>query len=82
MPVCAVIGCNSCSRKENLCQSFCLPKEEKTRQEWLDRINRKDFEPSKNTRVCIKHFAPEAFVAKADMVDSRGRTLNKPRVIY
>ena len=65
MPICAVVGCNSCSRKENVCQSFPLPKEEKTRQEWLKRINRKDFEPTKNTRVCIKHFASEAFVSQA-----------------
>ena len=77
MPVCVVGGCNSCSRKENVCQSFPLPKEEKTRQEWLKRINRKDFEPTKNTRVCIKHFASEAFVSQANNVDSRGRAYSK-----
>ena len=65
MPTCAVTGCFSCSRKENVCQSFPLPKEEKTRQEWLKRINRKDFEPTKNIRVCIKHFGSEAFVSQA-----------------
>ena len=46
-------------------QPVPLPKEEKTSQEWLKRINRKDFEPTKNTRVCIKHFASEAFVSQA-----------------
>ena len=77
MPVCAVVGCNSCSDKENSCRSFPLPSGKKTRQEWLDRINRENYVPNKNTRVCIKHFAPEAFVDEADNVDSRGRKLNK-----
>ena len=65
MPICVVDGCHCHSRNENVCQSFPLPKEEKTSQEWLKRINRKDFEPTKNTRVCIKHFDTEAFVSQA-----------------
>ena len=77
MPVCAVVGCNSGSDKENSCRSFPLPTGEKTRQEWLERINRKNYVPNKNTRVCIKHFAPEAFVDEADNVDSRGRKHTK-----
>ena len=80
MPTCAVVGCYSGKSKENACQSFNFPDGEKTCKEWLERLNRKDYKVTKNSRVCIRHFAPEAFIDPKQNVDDRGRKRDRLRL--
>ena len=80
MPTCAVFGCYSGKSKENACQAFNFPDCEKTCKEWLERLNRKGYKVTKNSRVCIRHFAPEAFIDQKQNVDDRGRKRNRLRL--
>ena len=80
MPTCAVVGCESGSSRQNSCQAFSFPDGEKTRKEWLERINRQFYIVTRNSRVCIRHFAPEAFIDPKENVDERGRKRNKLRL--
>ena len=69
MPHCVVEGCHFRNRKENSCRAFSFPDCEKTCQEWLKQLNRQDYKVTKNSRLCIRHFAPEAFIKPEDNVD-------------
>ena len=65
---CCVAGCSSRAGKEKDIKFYSIPgvnerrgKELRElsirrRTEWLSRINRKDWAPSKNARVCSVHF--------------------------
>ena len=80
MPSCAVVGCYSGNSKENSCQAFNFPDCEKTCKVWLEQLNRKDYKVTKNSRLCIRHFAPEAFIDPKENVDDRGRKRNRLRL--
>ena len=80
MPTCAVVGCYSGKSKENACQAFNFPDCEKTCKVWLERLNRKNYKVTKNSRVCIRHFAPDAFIDTKQNVDDRGRKRNRLRL--
>jgi hypothetical protein len=41
---------------------FEFPKDDKRRKLWTIRVKRKDFVPSKSSRLCAKHFTNEQFV--------------------
>ena len=75
MPTCVVIGCNTGSGRgeDEKWQTEKLPKCEELKQKWLNQINRKDYEPTSNTRICFKHFHEEDFVPIAHNRDKRGR---------
>ena len=80
MPHCLVEGCHFRNRKENSCRHFSFPDCEKTRKEWLERLNRKDFKVTKNSRLCIRHFAPEAFLKPEEKISTKKKWL-KPQAI-
>ena len=82
MPTCCVYNCVSCSSATNSCQTFALPPETspKLRQEWLNRINRKNFNPTDSARVCILHFSKDAFIPDEENKDGSGRQRKKPRL--
>ena len=80
MPHCVVEGCHFRNRKENSCRHFSFPDCEKTCQKWLEQLNRQDYKVTKNSRVCIRHFAPEAFIDQKQNVDDRGRKRNRLRL--
>ena len=82
MPTCCVYKCENGSSSDNACQSFPLPPETSPnlRREWLDRINRKDFTPTENARVCKIHFADDAFIPESENKDSSGRPRKRPRL--
>jgi len=48
---------------------------EKLLQQWLKSISRKDFKPSKHTKICSLHFKEEDFVS--DSVDQKNRRKRK-----
>ena len=62
---CAVFGCKSnypSDIKINGVQRvFKLPNEPELRHKWIKRLHRKEFTPTKRTKVCIKHFVLSDF---------------------
>ena len=64
MPVCAFAHCKE---KNNL---HFLPKSKELRDKWLEQINRVNYTPTVNTRICISHFDENSFESK---VDQRGK---------
>ena len=58
--VCAVVGCNTGSSYHKPKGRFILhsfpPKGSKRRTEWIEQLGRKNFEPTKNSKVCSRHF--------------------------
>ena len=74
MPTCVVLGCHSGSgREEKKYQLETFPKSEEFKQKWIEKINRKDFEPSFNSRICFKHFRKSDFISCDDNKDKQGR---------
>ena len=67
---CPVYGCTSDSKKnpDGKIHFFSFPnaekgsKEKKRRIEWIEYCKRKGFVPTRNTRVCSKHFESNAFM--------------------
>ncbi|GBM84225.1 hypothetical protein AVEN_94425-1 [Araneus ventricosus] len=58
---------------------FNFPKDEEFRQRWISSIGRKDFQPSKNSKVCELHFVVEDFIKEAHGFDVKaGRVLTAP----
>ncbi|XP_050507895.1 THAP domain-containing protein 2-like [Diabrotica virgifera virgifera] len=61
MPSCAFPSCNYNARmnKENLTKIslHCFPKDVKRRKAWIQFVNKENWEPSKGSRLCTKHFA-------------------------
>ena len=68
MKTCCVAGCSSRAGKEKDIKFYSIASVNerrgkelrelsiRRRTEWLSRINRKDWAPSKNARVCSVHF--------------------------
>ena len=69
MSTCAVFGCRSnyktgsreIRKVETRVSTFALPHDNR-RATWIKCLHRKDFIPSKNTRICALHFQPEDFL--------------------
>ncbi|KAL3877441.1 hypothetical protein ACJMK2_035147 [Sinanodonta woodiana] len=56
---------------------FEFPKDEKRRKVWISRIKRKDFRPSKTSRLCAKHFTNDQFVVDPLLAMRIGYKLRK-----
>ena len=70
MPDCAFVHCRE---NNNL---YSLPKSKELRDKWLEQINRLNYTPTVNTRICITHFDENSFESE---IDDRGR--NRKRKI-
>ena len=89
MPSCSVVTCKSgyhahCTPKE--VQWFLFPLENSRNnskvllEKWISRLNRKDFIPTKNSRICSLHFKNEDYIPESENVDRFGRKLKKRRL--
>ena len=47
-------------------------KSEKLQILWIEQLNRKDWMPTRNSRVCEKHFTIESFIAAGKNVTVKG----------
>jgi hypothetical protein len=56
---------------------FEFPKNDKRRKLSTARVKRKDFVPSKNSKLCAKHFTNEQFVVNLLFVASKGHRMKK-----
>ena len=79
MPSCKVNGCNVGSRcyKGPKYRLFNFPKDEENRQVWLDRIQRPDLNVTNNTRICERHFVPEAFISEDEKRSKKRERVRK-----
>ena len=41
---------------------FYTYKHTEAKKEWVERINRENFKPTENTRICEHHFAEDAYI--------------------
>ena len=53
---CCVVNCRSNCTGEEKTTVFSFPKEEHLRKIWTKFVNRKDWEPTNSSYICIKHF--------------------------
>ena len=81
MPNCSVLGCNSGEKDTpQKFQMFMFPsfkddplqKSEKLQLLWIEQLNRKDWMPTRNSRVCERHFTIESFIAAGKNVTVKG----------
>ena len=82
MTICVVSGCQtgSQSHKGPPYQTFGFPKNEKLRNKWLKRINRKGFVISKASRVCERHFVEDYFIPDEDNLSSKNKVKKKRKL--
>lgn len=66
---CCVRGCYYEGRKK--VQVFSFPKEENLRHKWINAISKKDFVPTKYTKVCADHFHPSCLERTTTYTDPR-----------
>ncbi|GFO47737.1 THAP domain containing protein [Plakobranchus ocellatus] len=85
---CCVPGCKSNydSQKEAV-STFCFPTDPEKRKLWLQKIGRSgesaepQFEPTKHTAVCVKHFREKFIVRTSSATRPDGSILTVPRAI-
>lgn len=54
MPKCTATGCANVGR-------YHFPTNPQIREQWTKALNRKNFTPSKHSRLCLDHFVPSDF---------------------
>ncbi len=55
---CSVPHCRGNYDDDNKVRIFRFPADETLNQVWLHKISRKDFKPTKNSRVCLFNISP------------------------
>ena len=89
MPVCAVVGCFTGYKKtqkrdedeEEKHQLFQFPQSPWIRNRWIERVNRKNWQPSDKDSVCAKHFQrPDDYQALKGDRDKANRHRQKDKL--
>ena len=76
MVFCAAINCRNDSKSK--VSTFKFPEDPKLRKEWLIKMKRESFEPTKHSRICADHFTADCFQQNLAIMTSLGSTF-KPR---
>ena len=76
MVFCAAINCRNDSKSK--VSTFKFPEDPKLRKEWLLKMKRESFEPTKHSRICADHFTADCFQQNLAIRTSLGSTF-KPR---
>ena len=71
MPECAIVSCKNANKL------YSLPESPALRAAWLEKINRLNYVPTANTRVCEDHFDSNAFIPDEENKDSKNRVRKK-----
>jgi hypothetical protein len=89
MPRCCVFGCDNNEKSTNI-HFFSFPnknKSPKIYRQWLNKIKRSNFTPSKHSRVCSSHFKESDYecsaLLKKQLLSGHGKTklfLNKDAI--
>ena len=75
---CAAVNCNTLSGKGVSLYSF--PANPSRRRLWINKVRRKDFNPSTHARLCEKHFTDESFKVSRTFARSLGYDLKRPQL--
>lgn len=59
MVFCAAFNCTNDSKSK--VSTFKFPEDPKLRKEWLVKMRRESFEPTKHSRICADHFTADCF---------------------
>lgn len=82
---CSVPSCNSKYglRRESHLTIFKFPRDEELKSKWLRNIPHKNWQPSKNSAVCVKHFHEDHVIFEDVCRDKDGilTTLKRQRPI-
>ena len=78
MPSCVVTACTTGNYGKVEFQTFPFPKSQKLKEKWINQVNRDNWKPNQNSRVCAKHFDEEAYYETP--VGSQGRKLKKRKL--
>ena len=80
--VCSVFNCSTGSSYYKPKGQFTLhsfpPVGSKRRQEWIEQLGRKNFQPSKNSKVCSRHFVKADYLPPK--VGAKGKQLKIPKL--
>ncbi|GFU55483.1 putative transposable element [Trichonephila clavipes] len=68
---CIVPNCNSNYKDTGKVQPVGFPKEDFLRKKWIQAISRKDFAPSKYSKVCELHFSGDAIRSNAEAYNEK-----------
>ncbi|GFY48300.1 ADP-ribosylation factor-like protein 6 [Trichonephila inaurata madagascariensis] len=68
---CVVPNCNSNYKGTGILQMVGFPKEDSLRKKWMQVISRKDFAPSKYSKVCELHFSDDAIRRYTEAYDEK-----------
>ena len=71
MPECAIVSCKNSNKL------YSLPESPALRAAWLEKINRLNYVPTANTRVCEVHFDSNAFIPDEENKDKKNRVRKK-----
>ena len=71
MPECAIVSCKNANKL------YSLPESPALRAAWLEKINRLNYVPTANTRVCEVHFDSNAFIPDEENKDKKNRVRKK-----
>ncbi|KAF6210090.1 hypothetical protein GE061_015846 [Apolygus lucorum] len=58
---CAAYSCSNKCQKGNGISFHTFPKDPELRQKWVIATKRKDFSPTRDTRLCSMHFSADAY---------------------
>ena len=73
---CAAINCRNHTKSK--VSTFKFPEDPKLGREWLIKMKRESFEPTKHSRICADHFTADCFQQNLAIMTSLGSTF-KPR---
>ena len=78
-----VVDCRSNYVREEQTIVFSFPEEKRLSKIWIKFVNRKDWEPTPSSSICIKHFKEKHYrKGKNDMCYSLTKTLKPVSMIF
>lgn len=61
---CCVPLCTNSARYNSIVSFHSFPLDASVREQWKAKVRRQDFTPSRNSRVCSRHFKKDDFISK------------------
>ena len=84
MVYCVAFNCKNGSFKNQPKQQkvafFSFPEKNPLRQCWINKVRRKNWKPSKSSKLCSKHFEDSCFVQNLVVLESIGWTATRLRL--
>ena len=78
MVFCAALNCLNYAKSK--VSTFKFPANSKLRKQWLLKMKRKEFQPEKNSRICVVHFTEDHFRENLAIRRFLGSDFKPPRL--